>query len=226
MLEFEYYGQKLSQETFRFLRYYLTDFISSDKKFPEWLANKKLADSTKKTIAIGLGLFLISCNKLDKKVYNELIHKYQIKEKIPVKLTNDTLNLIFDYMNKSVYSLTKWRNLLYLYLLIFTGKDSKSILNIKTKDINCNNDSVTIKFNDSLTKINNNVLIKNYNIKYIFAQYIKIKKNNEYFFINGRGNHITSTYIQILFEQISKTINIKILPNDFKNYKKGPLWKI
>ena len=241
----------MSKKTYTNLLCYLREFDSylfatdprpptSDLRLPfiNWLSEKKLAHSTKSTIAIELGKFLFwqsliteSDYKIIKSAFFYCPPYWSEKE-----LNDADIIAILQAAGYATHQFNARRNVAIVAILMTIGCRISQLLSLASKDVVFNEESKQIEITLKLQKQNNQKLRDNldrkiipynykllgFNIYKLLCQYIEIKEelkiNSEYFICTKGGENISVRFIQALFTEIGKAVGVKFTPHYFRHY--------
>ena len=138
-----------------------------------------------------------------------LINNPKIEKKLPNYINYNDLEILFTIPDKN--DVLGLRNLLILELLYSTGIRVSELVNIKTNDIDFDNNRIFIlgKGNKEryvlYGKICSNLLKE-----YLEKSRSKLNKNSEYLLLNKFGNKITDRAIRMIIDDIVKKSSLKL----------------
>lgn len=150
--------------------------------------------------------FLYKNDYMDKKDYPLVKVTYPKKEKKLPKFLyyNDLLEII----NESSKDKDGVRDRLIIEMLYATGVRVSELVNIKLNDIDFNNKRIIVCGKGNKERI---VYYGDY-AEEVLNKYLKthVRKNNNYLFLNSKGEQITDGGIRYIIDNIMKKLSIKI----------------
>ncbi len=197
--------------------YYFYEFIKMDfdkvkyddvRDYLEYLNLKKeksTSVSRKISSLKSFYKFLYKNNYIDKKDYPLVKVTYPKKEKKLPKFLyyNDLLEII----NESSKDKDGVRDRLIIEMLYATGVRVSELVNIKLSDIDFNNKRIVVCGKGNKERV---VYYGDY-AKEVLDKYLKthIRKDNNYLFLNSKGEQITDGGIRYIIDNIMKKLSIK-----------------
>lgn len=197
--------------------YYFHEFIKMDfdrvkyddvRDYLEYLNLKKeksTSVSRKISSLKSFYKFLYKNNYIDKKDYPLVKVTYPKKEKKLPKFLyyNDLLEII----NESSKDKDGVRDRLIIEMLYATGVRVSELVNIKLSDIDFNNKRIVVCGKGNKERV---VYYGDY-AKEVLDKYLKthIRKDNNYLFLNSKGEQITDGGIRYIIDNIMKKLSIK-----------------
>lgn len=140
---------------------------------------------------------------------NPLAGIKKLKEEIPeIKIiSKENLNLIFKYLFNLSHNFLNDRNILAILILNDTGVRINELRNIKTNNIDINNQTILLDYTKTHTKriVFFQDLTKEYLLKYLSYRTDKC----EYLFITQDNNQINNDTIYDFIYKIKKDLNIE-----------------
>lgn len=149
--------------------------------------------------------FLYKNDYMDKKDYPLVKVTYPKKEKKLPKFLyyNDLLEII----NESSKDKDGVRDRLIIEMLYATGVRVSELVNIKLNDIDFNNKRIIVCGKGNKERI----VYYGYYAEEVLNKYLKthVRKNNNYLFLNSKGEQITDGGIRYIIDNIMKKLSIK-----------------
>lgn len=197
--------------------YYFYEFVKMDfdkvkyddvRDYLEYLSLKKeksTSVSRKISSLKSFYKFLYKNNYIDKKDYPLVKVTYPKKEKKLPKFLyyNDLLEII----NESSKDKDGVRDRLIIEMLYATGVRVSELVNIKLSDIDFNNKRIVVCGKGNKERV---VYYGDY-AKEVLDKYLEthIRKDNNYLFLNSKGEQITDGGIRYIIDNIMKKLSIK-----------------
>ena len=197
--------------------YYFYEFVKMDfdkvkyddvRDYLEYLSLKKeksTSVSRKISSLKSFYKFLYKNNYIDKKDYPLVKVTYPKKEKKLPKFLyyTDLLEII----NESSKDKDGVRDRLIIEMLYATGVRVSELVNIKLSDIDFNNKRIVVCGNGNKERV---VYYGDY-AKEVLDKYLEthIRKDNNYLFLNSKGEQITDGGIRYIIDNIMKKLSIK-----------------
>ena len=197
--------------------YYFYEFVKMDfdkvkyddvRDYLEYLSLKKeksTSVSRKISSLKSFYKFLYKNNYIDKKDYPLVKVTYPKKEKKLPKFLyyNDLLEII----NESSKDKDVVRDRLIIEMLYATGVRVSELVNIKLSDIDFNNKRIVVCGKGNKERV---VYYGDY-AKEVLDKYLEthIRKDNNYLFLNSKGEQITDGGIRYIIDNIMKKLSIK-----------------
>ena len=197
--------------------YYFYEFVKMDfdkvkyddvRDYLEYLSLKKeksTSVSRKISALKSFYKFLYKNNYIDKKDYPLVKVTYPKKEKKLPKFLyyNDLLEII----NESSKDKDGVRDRLIIEMLYATGVRVSELVNIKLSDIDFNNKRIVVCGKGNKERV---VYYGDY-AKEVLDKYLEthIRKDNNYLFLNSKGEQITDGGIRYIIDNIMKKLSIK-----------------
>ena len=197
--------------------YYFYEFVKMDfdkvkyddvRDYLEYLSLKKeksTSVSRKISSLKSFYKFLYKNNYIDKKDYPLVKVTYPKKEK---KLPNFLYyNDLLEIINESSKDKDGVRDRLIIEMLYATGVRVSELVNIKLSDIDFNNKRIVVCGKGNKERV---VYYGDY-AKEVLDKYLEthIRKDNNYLFLNSKGEQITDGGIRYIIDNIMKKLSIK-----------------
>lgn len=168
-----------------------------------YLKNKELSDVTIATYIRGLRTILYYLMEEGIMSYFK-IGLPKVDEKIKETYTDDELKALLKKPNMKKCSFAEYRNWVLVNYLLATGQRANSIVNIKIKDLDFDNDVVKL----SATKGRKETLLPlSKTLKKILQQYLRFRKGDEddYLFCNITGQQFTRSGLTCAIKLYNKS---------------------
>lgn len=220
-IEIELKLRGFSNQTIKMYKLYNRQFLESNEINPENIGEDDIKLFITEKMSQGLNpksLGLIKAALLF--YYNEILgNKFEIKtpkikKKVPVVLTKEELNSLFEVINNIQHKLI-------LKIYYSSGLRLSEAINLRKKDVEFNENVLWVREGkggkDRMTIISDSLSLE-------LKDFCKFKKDNDFLFVNKRGEPLSQRSVQLIIEKakkkagISKDVHIHTLRHSFATH--------